>query len=87
MELTAISLNRKHKESNASNTMDVKTSDDMQLNPLYSTNALRNLMTENFSTAASRKDSRSGKINTLYQSADLLERPTARESENVIYNM
>ncbi|XP_062503252.1 hepatitis A virus cellular receptor 1-like [Corticium candelabrum] len=87
VELTAISLNRKHKESNASNTMDVKTSDDMQLNPLYSTNALRNLMTENFSMAASRKDSRSGKIITLYQSADLLERPTARESENVIYNM
>ena len=52
--------------------MDVKTSDDMQLNPLYSTNALRNPMTETFSTAASRKDLRSGKINILYQSADQL---------------
>ena len=72
MELTATSSNREYKKSNASNTMDVKTSDDMQLNPLYSTNALRNPMTETFSTAASRKDLRSGKINILYQSADQL---------------
>ena len=84
MELTATSSNRRHGKRNASNTINVKTSDDMQLNQLYST---RNPITEDFSTAASHKDSRSDKINILYQSADQLERPTARESENVIYNM
>ncbi|XP_062503580.1 mucin-22-like isoform X2 [Corticium candelabrum] len=84
LELTATSSNRRHGKRNASNTKNVKTSDDMQLNQLYST---RNPITEDFSTAASHKDSRSDKINILYQSADQLERPTARESENVIYNM
>ena len=68
--------------------MDVKTSDDMQLNPLYSDIALQHQMSENFSTTTeSHKDSRSDKMNLLYESADQLERTAAHESENVIYNM
>ena len=65
----------------------LETSDDLQLNPLYSDMALQHRMTKNFLTAASHKDSRGDMMTILYQSADQGEKTAARESENVIYNM
>ena len=65
----------------------VETSDDLQLNPLYSEIASQHGMTENFLTAASHKDSKGDKMTILHESVDQVKKTAARESENVIYNM
>ena len=78
-------LNKRKKKDLQS--MNVETSDNLQLNPLYSAIELQNRMTENLAMAASHQDSRADKINVLYESADRREKTAASESENVIYNM
>ena len=78
-------LNKKKKKGLYS--MGVETSDDLQLNSLYSRMAFRNRMTENLAMAASHKDSRADKMNVLYESAARREETAASESENFLYNM